>query len=136
MPFKHQLTSLGLLVLRVAIGCLMLVHGLQKISNFETLKTQFPDPLGMGNQLSLMSAIGAEAGCSALLILGLGTRLAAIPLAFTMMVAFFIVHAKDPWNVKELACAYLFVYITLILTGPGSFSLDHLWTKRKSSSPN
>jgi putative oxidoreductase len=59
-----------------------------------------------------------------LLILGLGTRLAAMPLAFTMMVALFVVHAEDPWKVKELAAVYLGVYLALILTGPGDFSLD------------
>jgi len=130
MPSRNTVTSVGLLVLRVAFGGLMLVHGLQKAAAFGELKDKFPDPLGMGSQLSLISAIGSEVGCSLLLILGLGTRLAAIPLAFTMIVALFLVHAADPWNVKELAAAYLCVYVSLILTGAGRFSLDQLFVKR------
>ncbi len=70
-------------------------------------------------------AIGAEVGCSLLLIVGLASRLAAIPLAFTMLVALFVVHANDPWKVKELAATYLLVYVALMLAGPGRFSLDH-----------
>lgn len=126
MPSKTTLTSTGLLLLRVAIGCLMLVHGIQKAMAFSQLSSAFPDPIGMGSQLSLISAIGAEVGCSLLLIVGLGTRFAAVPLAFTMLVALFLVHAKDPWQVKELAAVYLSVYASLIFTGGGEFSLDRL----------
>lgn len=126
--------SIGLLALRVGIGCLMLVHGIQKVMGFSEMSGAFPDPIGIGSQLSLIMAIGAEVGCSVLLILGLGTRLAVVPLAFTMLVALFVVHAEDPWKVKELAAIYLLVYISLLLTGPGQFSLDHCWlSKRKQN---
>jgi len=125
--------SIGLLLLRVGIGCLMLVHGIAKVNGFGDLGAEFPDPIGVGSRLSLMLAIAAEVGCSILLILGLFTRLAAIPLAFTMIVAFFVVHRQDPWEAKELAGTYLVVYLSLILTGPGIFSLDHLWRGRRKS---
>ena len=114
----------GLFVLRVAIGVFMLVHGIQKLTGFSEMADKFPDPIGMGSQLSLIMAIGAEVGCSILLILGLGTRLAVIPLAFTMIVALFVVHAADPWKVKELAAIFLAVYAVLFITGPGAWSLD------------
>lgn len=114
----------GLLVLRVAIGCLMLVHGVPKLMGFSEMSDKFPDPIGLGSQLSLIMAIGAEVGCSILLILGLGTRLAAIPLAFTMIVALFVVHGSDPWKVKELSAVFLAMYAVIIMTGPGSCSLD------------
>lgn len=116
--------SAGLLVLRVAFGCFMLVHGIQKAMGFSAMSETFPDPMGVGNQLSLMMAIGAEVGCSILLIVGLGTRLAVIPLAFTMIVALFVIHSADPWKVKELAALFLTVYAVIFLTGPGCFSVD------------
>lgn len=131
MPSPNQLTSMGLLVLRISAGSLMLVHGLQKLMNYSELSGQFPDPIGMGSQLSLIAAIGAEVGCSLLVMLGLGTRLALLPLSFTMFVALFFVHASDPWKVKELAAVYLCVYLSLLLSGPGEFSIDHLIAKRK-----
>jgi putative oxidoreductase len=127
---RENALSAGLLLLRVGIGCLMLVHGVAKIQGFGQMSTGFPDPLGLGSQLSLIMAIAAEVGCSILLIIGLGSRLAAIPLAFTMFVALFLVHQADPWKAKELASVYLLVYVSLVLTGPGRFSLDQLWCSK------
>lgn len=131
---QKQIDS-GLFVLRVAIGGFMLVHGMQKLMGFSEMADKFPDPIGIGSQLSLVTAIGAEVGCSVLLILGLGTRLAVIPLAFTMIVALFVVHAADPWKVKELAAMYLAVYVVIFITGPGRCSLDEkLFSKTKAES--
>lgn len=129
---RETATSIGLFLLRVGIGCLMLVHGVAKIQGFSQMSEAFPDPIGLGSKLSLIMAIGAEVGCSLLLIVGAATRLAAIPLAVTMLVALFVVHGQDPWKVKELAAAYLLVYVSLLLTGPGRFSLDHWWVTKRS----
>ena len=135
MPVRNALMSAGLLVLRIAIGCLMLVHGGQKLLGYSELVDKFPDPVGLGSQLSLVGALAAELGCSLLLIVGLATRLAALPLAFTMAVALFVVHANDPWAAKELAAVYLCVYLALVLTGPGEFSLDRLiWKDKRRAS--
>jgi len=130
MKFTDAMNSIGLLVLRAAFGGFMLVHGWQKLSNFSDMSDKFPDPLGMGSTLSLTAAVGAEVGCSVLLILGLCTRLAAIPLAFTMVIALFVIHADDPWQRKELAAVYLAAYVVILLTGPGRFALDTLIAKR------
>jgi putative oxidoreductase len=90
----------------------------------------------LGSKFSLILAIGAEVGCSLLLIVGAASRLAVIPLAVTMLVALLIVHGKDPWKVKELAAAFLLVYVALLLTGPGRFSLDHWWATKRSKGEN
>lgn len=122
---KEPWTSAGLLVLRVSTGVMMIAaHGWPKLAGYAEKAEVFPDPIGLGSQMSLIAAIGTEAGCSLLLILGLFTRLAALPLAFTMGVALFIVHGSDPWKVKELAAVYLAVYVSLALLGGGRFSLD------------
>jgi len=61
---KNRLSVLStcLLVLRVAVGRFMLVHGRQKLTGFNEMADTFPDPIGMGSKLSLISAIGAELG--------------------------------------------------------------------------
>jgi len=45
----------------------------------------------------------------------------------------FVIHAEHEWNVKELAAVYLCVYVSLIFTGAGEFSLDRLFFKRNST---
>ena len=124
--------SLGLLILRASFGASMLIaHGYPKFTKFQELSESFSDPLGMGSKWSLISALGAEMGCAALLVLGLATRVVSIPLAFTMGVALLVIHGDDPWEKKELAAAYFAVFTALVFTGGGVFSLDHLiWGKK------
>ena len=133
---KDILNSIGLLILRLSFGCFMLVHGWDKFATFTEKAEVFPDPLGMGSQMSLISAIGAELGCSIFLILGLGTRLFSLPLAFTMIVALFIVHGGEPWKKQELAACYLAVYVAILFLGPGKFSLDYWLFGRKNDLEN
>jgi putative oxidoreductase len=119
--------SLGILVLRLAVGGLMLIqHGWSKLADFAEKKESFPDPIGLGSEISLGLAVFAEVGCSVLLIFGLLTRLASIPLLITMAVAVFLVHAADPLSAKELPILYLVTYLTLLIAGPGRYSADAL----------
>ena len=125
-----KLLSLGLLILRVLVGITMLTHGLAKLTSFSELSATFPDPIGLGSTLSLILIIGAEVGCSLFVIVGALTRLATIPLMFSMLVVLFVVHASDPFQVKELPLLYLGIYILLYFTGAGRISLDSLISKK------
>jgi putative oxidoreductase len=125
-----SLLSVGILIERLALGGMMLAaHGFPKLKNFDQLTTQFPDPLGLGSFTSLLLAISAEVFCSILVILGLGTRVAAVPLVITMLVASVIVHADDPWQRKEFALLYLIPFLSMIFTGAGRYSIDHLLSR-------
>jgi len=135
-------SSVGLLIIRIGLGLMMLLlHGWPKFQTYQDKIETFPDPLGIGPKWSLIGTIAAEAGCSALLILGLATRLAAAALTFTFIVVIFVVHnlhiiqadGTILTNLKdnELAILYLFGYLTLLATGPGSLSLDALFVHRR-----
>ena len=88
--------NLGTLLLRLSFGGVMLLaHGLGKASSYPN--PNFPDPIGLGADISLILAIFSEVICSFLLVLGLWTRLAAIPLIVTMLTAVFVVHSGDPF---------------------------------------
>ena len=124
-------TDLGLLVLRLTAGLAMLfAHGLSKLERFPELSQRFADPLGIGSFASLTLAVGAEVVAAILIVLGLFTRFASIPLLFTMIMAFFVIHGDDPFSSKEKALLFGSSYAILLLTGPGQFSLDSLIAKR------
>jgi putative oxidoreductase len=120
-------TAMGLLILRVGAGTLMLtLHGWGKLINFREQAATWADPIGLGPHLSLTLATFAEFFCALLLVLGLFTRLAAIPLIVTILVAGVIVHAADPWDAKEKAFLFLTMYLAVAFAGPGRYSLDGL----------
>jgi len=122
---KPFVADLGLLWLRIMVGGFMLVyHGWPKLNSYSERLHSFADPIGLGSPVSLSLAIFAEVFCSLAIILGLATRLVAIPLAFTMAVAIFVVHADDPWQKKEFAFMYFIPFVAIFLMGPGRFSLD------------
>ena len=116
--------DLGLLILRVGISLLMLTHGYAKLESFLGGSRSFADPIGIGEQTSFILTIFAEFVCSILLILGLFSRAVLIPLIITMLVVVLIVHGPDPLAKKEQAISFLIVYITVLLTGPGRYSVD------------
>lgn len=149
---RDILNSTGLLILRVGICGYMLTHGWSKLQmllagQFE----QFGDPIGLGNRASLALVTFAEFFCALAVILGLATRLAAVPLVIAMGVAAFVAHGADPWTMeqgfnlffakktemplsKEPALLYLIPFLTLAFTGPGKFSIDgFLWPRRSGA---
>ncbi len=122
---KNEHKDFGLFVLRMLAGGFMLLgHGLPKLMRYKSDFKTFADPLGIGSEYSYILTVFAEVGCSSLIILGLFTRFAAIPLIITMAVAVLIVHAEDPWHNKEFALMYAVPYITLYFSGGGKFSVD------------
>lgn len=130
-PTSRTELSIVSLLLRLVVGGSMLVHGIPKIMTFSTLATTFPDPIGLGPAFSLVLVIGAEVGCSLLLIFGLLTRLATVPLIFNMLVIFFIVHMGTPYTARELPMMYLILYIAIFILGGGRYSLDRILFKTK-----
>ena len=125
--------SVLLLAARIIFGSLLLYHGIQKLGSFSELSSSFPDPLGIGSQLSLSLAIFGELVCSLGFIFGLLYRLAMIPMIFTMGIAFFVFYRQDPFVINELSFNYLIVFLIMYITGPGKFTLDRFlfFKKRK-----
>lgn len=125
--------SLFLLALRILFGVLLMTHGIQKLMGFGDMSAMFPDPLGVGNALSLGLVIFAELACSIAFIFGFLFRLAVIPMIVTMAIAFFVIHGSDLFAQKELAFVYLTVYILMCAVGPGEYSVDKLISNKLRS---
>ena len=105
-------------------------HGIGKIERvFGPRPVKFGDPLGIGAELSLYLVAFAEGICAALLMLGLFTRLATIPLIVTMGVVVFVVKWKNGFGDMELPLVYLVGFLSILVFGPGRFSIDQLRRK-------
>lgn len=119
----------GVLLLRIC-GALMLLHGWPKLLDFSEGSKDWPDPFHVGSTASYALTVFAEFFCTILLLIGLFTRLALIPLIILMIVIVFIIHGEDSLADREHAIMYLMSYVALLFTGPGKYSLDRLIQKK------
>lgn len=104
--FKHccgcpKLESLTLLAIRLLLFFPLFEAGFNKYNNFDATVDWFGNAdYGLGLPFPVVMAglaVGAELIGSVLLLAGLFTRLAAIPLVVVMAVAAFVVHAENGW---------------------------------------
>lgn len=130
----------GLAILRVVVGAVFLAHGAQKLlvmgvgglaGFFSQVGIPFPT-------LSAGLVTGVELLGGLALILGLFTRLAAVPLAITMAVALATVHLPAGFFLPD---GYEYVLVLLAattgvaLTGPGALALDNVRSGRNVPVP-
>jgi putative oxidoreductase len=126
-----QMSQLGIAVLRVVVGIVFLAHGAQKlfVHGFGGVTHMFAGmhiPLAHESAIlvTLVEFLGGIA-----LILGLGTRWAAILLAIDMAVAIGKVHLRNGFFSSgggyEYPLTLLAALIALTLAGPGSPALGH-----------
>lgn len=126
----------GIAILRVAVGGVFVAHGAQKlfvygIPGVAGLMGQFGIPLPT---ISAAAVTGAEFLGGLALLAGLGTRLAALPIAFSMAVAALTVHLKNGFFLPqgaEYVLTLLLASVALALTGPGSWSVEG-WLARRA----
>jgi putative oxidoreductase len=125
--------SAGLLLLRCAVGAIMIYHGAQKLFGafggggiagttqfFTSLGLPFPEPAAW-----LVGAV--ELGGGVLLVVGLLTGLAAAVIALDMIAAIALVHARQGFGGAggyEFTMLLTAVAVALAFTGPGRYSLD------------
>lgn len=132
LPFNSEW---GATVLRVVVGLVFAMHGGQKlfVYGFDAVAGSMGD---MGIPLPYLSGVMAtvaEFGGGVALILGAFTRLAAIPLAFTMVVATLTVHRSAfflPAGM-EYTLTLLSASVALFFFGSGPLSVD-AWRARRA----
>ena len=129
--------DIGLAIIRMVVGATFIAHGSQKLFMFG-----IPGVAGMMSHLgvpfpthSAVLIIAAELGGGTFLLLGLLTRLAAIPIAFSMLVAILQVHLKGGFFLPtglEYALVMLAATVGLAIAGGGACALDNLIARRGS----
>jgi putative oxidoreductase len=149
---SNALTSLlatdrspALFAIRVALGVVMLPHGLQKVFGWfggYGLQGTLGGFASMGIPAIFgILAIAAEFAGGLALIAGLGTRVAAFGIGATMAVAVLLVHGGNGFfmnwagNQKGEGFEYhilaIAMSLALILGGAGRWSLDRVLSARK-----
>ena len=122
-------TNLGLLILRIALGLMMLLHGIAKFKGLSFIESMLSNA-GLPTFLAYGVYV-TEVIAPLFLIIGYRTRIVAAVYAFGALFAIFLVHAKDiftltphgGWGI-ELLGLYLFGAITLFFTGGGKLALS------------
>jgi putative oxidoreductase len=130
LPPRFQ--DYGLLVLRLGFGfALIYGHGYGKvIRSLGGDEIRFADPYGLGPAASLALAAFAEFFCALLLMAGLYTRAALVPLIVTMFTIIFVVNFDKGFDQLEKAILFGVAFIALFLIGPGKLSLDEVLQKK------
>ena len=92
-------------------------------------KKDFMNFMSLGSTTSLVLVIFSEFLCAALIVLGLFTRFASIPLIIGMSVALFVAHNGDALGDGKVAALFLTGFVTILLVGPGRISVDGMISK-------
>jgi putative oxidoreductase len=112
------------LMFRIAIAAVFWSSGLTKIASWDTTIVLFRDeymvPL-LPPELAAVISAAFELSCSALIVVGLATRLATLPLlGMTFVIEVFVY--PEYWTMHLMWASVL---LFLLTKGPGVFSLDH-----------
>lgn len=133
--------GLALGLVRLMVGLVFVAHGLQKllVYHYPGVVSSF-DKMGIpAPGLSAALAIAAELGGGLLVLTGLYTRLAAIPVAFTMVVAITQVHWHNGFFAQgggfEYPLTLLVLSLALVLGGGGAFAIDNLRVQKTRRAP-
>ena len=118
--------SAAMLLLRLGLGILMIHHGYDKLVHYSEKHNSFMNFMGMGSSVSYTLIVFAEFFCSLFLIIGLFTRLAAIPLIIATLVMVFKAHNGDVFGDGETAALFFTGYLVLLFVGPGRISVDSM----------
>jgi putative oxidoreductase len=136
--FAPPKTQFGLALLRVWTGAtLFFRHGWEKQpAHWAQFLAHFPNPVGLGSHPTFFIAFISDFVCSFLLILGFGTRWAALWSLANIFVAWSFVHhfaffGKGPGTDHgELMILYMGALLTIVVAGPGAPSLDRMLSRK------
>ncbi len=127
---SNTLTEIGKLILRLTLGILILFHGMDKLVHGIGPIQEMVTGRGLPGFLAYGVYLGEILG-PLLLVAGFHARIGAGLIAINMVIAILLAHTGDllglsphgGWRL-ELQGMYLFTALSLMLMGPGRFSLN------------
>lgn len=130
------LKDLPLLLIRLTLAYGFYTPAMNKWSSIEDVASWFE---GMGYPLATLNAYMAasmEIAGVVLLAIGFASRIISIPLMFIMLVAIFTVHGANGFEASangfEIPLYYLVMLFTVLIYGPGKYSVEGLIRKNQA----
>ncbi len=137
MDPPEQAKDWGLSIFRVVVGLTFMMHGWQKVfqigvADVSNMLGQMgaPAPGLTGPLVSYVELVGG-----ALLMVGLLSRLVAIPLAIDMLTAIIMVHLPNGYFLPmgvELVLLLFAGAVAALIGGPGALSIDRAIASMRS----
>lgn len=122
--------------IRLAMAPVFFKSGLQKLQDWPStvylFENEYRVPV-LPPDFAAMLAAATELTMPVLLVFGLATRLAAVPLLGMTLVIQFVVGAANPAFDHPQHFFWMILLCSLIVRGGGTLSLDHLLTRRLSA---
>lgn len=130
----------AVIIIRLMVGAVFMSEGIQKLILPAEVGAGRFEKIGIPKPEIVAPLVGCfEIGCGALILIGLLTRVATVPLIIIMLTA--IATTKIPilmeqgfWKMAHEArtdWSMLLGSIFLLIVGGGPWSLDALWTRNR-----
>jgi len=134
---------MGPLLARLTVGVVFMGTGWGKLHSLDNVTQFFAELHIPAPHFNAVLASSTEFFGGLCMILGLFTRLAALPMAFTMVIAILTAKRGDIDGLSTLLgfeeVSYLVMFLWIAVAGPGPVSLDGIWVRlvseRKVSYP-
>jgi putative oxidoreductase len=121
-----------MLVFRFLVSVEMIVaHGLKKIGIGVRTAEIVPNPFNLPEVLNQSFAVASNILFPVFIILGLFTRLSAIPVLAVTLTGYFVQHWHDSVLDKDMPYMYSVAFLLILSLGPGKYSIDYLFYRSK-----
>ena len=131
---RFRSCDMAILFLRIFICGVMLLHIVGKLQDYDNYVLGFHSILGFSQATSFAITIFVEGLFAVMIIMGLGTRVAALLMAVVSVVALWeaFVGGNISSEGAKLEYIYMGIYLTLVISGGGEYALCNLFLEGKN----
>lgn len=131
---RFRSCDMAILFLRIFICGVMLLHIVGKLQDYDNYVLGFHSILGFSQATSFAITIFVEGLFAAMIIMGVGTRVASLLMVVVSAVALWeaFVAGTLSSDASRLEFIYMGIYLTLVISGGGEYALCNLFLEGKN----